>query len=240
MWFRISATFIETMTTYGSRDVTDEHQRPLRADAERNRRRILEAAGRLFAERGLDVPLDDIAACAGVGIGTVYRRFADKDALIDALFEEKLHGIEQLALDAVRIGDPWDAFEHFMRGVCAMHAADRGLKEAMLTDDSGRDRARRARDTIAPLGEMLLRRAQDAGVVRADLVTSDVPLMHFAVGFIADKTREAAPDAWKRILTLFLDGLKVRREDVTPLTGTPVRFEDLPATVSRRVARPQT
>jgi AcrR family transcriptional regulator len=216
-------------------DVSEaDSPRRLRADAERNRLRILDAAAVLFAERGLEVPLDDIAARAGVGIGTVYRRFADKDALIDALFEDKMRGIEALALEAVRIADPWEAFETFMRGVSGMHAADRGLKEAMLSDEGGRERAALARDTIAPLGQMLLQRAQQAGAVRADLVASDVPLMHFAVGFIADKTRDAAPDAWQRILTILLDGLRADPQGTTPIEGSPIALEDLPASLTRK------
>src|SRR6188768_1459630 len=116
-------------------------QRPLRSDAERNRQRILQAAEEVFAARGLDASMDDIARAAGVGVGTVYRRFPDRDALIDALFETKLHEIEAIALAALRITDPWEAFATFMRGVCAMHARDRGLKEAMLSDHRGADRA---------------------------------------------------------------------------------------------------
>src|SRR5215207_11651643 len=81
--------------------------RPLRADAERNRARILAAAAEVFAERGLDVSLDDIAAHAGVGVGTVYRRFPDKEALIDALCEDKIDRAVALADDALEIQDPW-------------------------------------------------------------------------------------------------------------------------------------
>jgi AcrR family transcriptional regulator len=208
--------------------------RPLRADAERNRKRILAAASELFAEYGLDVAIDDIAARAGVGIGTVYRRFPDRDALIDALFEDKIHEIEAIALEALRVNDPWEAFAAFMRGVCTLHARDRGLKEALLSDRCGAERAKLARDTIAPLGHMLLTRAQEAGVVRPDLVAADVPLMHFAVGFIADKTREASPDAWQRVLAIMLDGLKTERTDVTPLEADPVALEDIPRTLGKR------
>src|SRR5919205_689932 len=107
------------MTTPGS------SERPLRSDAERNRRRILEAAAEVFAERGLDASLDDIAAAAGVGVGTVYRRFPDKDVLIDALFEEKINHACRLAREALEHEDPWEGFVFFMRAMCAMHAADR-------------------------------------------------------------------------------------------------------------------
>src|SRR4051812_44395472 len=84
------------LSRYGVRDMADHpvSERPLRADAERNRRRILAAASDVFAERGLDASLDEVAAAAGVGIGTVYRRFPDKEALIDELFESKLRAVE--------------------------------------------------------------------------------------------------------------------------------------------------
>src|SRR3954468_23269692 len=113
----------------GHMSVTD---RPLRADAERNRQRIIAAAASVFAERGLDVSLDDIAAAAGVGVGTVYRRFPDKDALIDALFEAKINDIRQLAQRSLEVEDAWEGFSGFVRGVCALQARDRGLKEALL------------------------------------------------------------------------------------------------------------
>ena len=83
-------------------------ERPLRKDAERNRQRILEAAGELFAERGLGVTLDDVAHHAGVGVGTVYRRFPDKEVLIDALFEQRIEAIATIASEALEIEDPWD------------------------------------------------------------------------------------------------------------------------------------
>src|SRR3954454_7533369 len=120
-------------------------ERPLRADAERNRQRIIAAAASVFAERGLDVSLDEIAHAAGVGIGTVYRRFPDKDALIDALFEAKIDRAVALADTALEIEDPWEGFTTFMRGMCRMQAEDRGFKEALLVGDRGRERVAGAR-----------------------------------------------------------------------------------------------
>jgi len=181
--------------------------KPLRADAERNRTRILAAAAEVFAERGLDASLDEIAAAAGVGVGTVYRRFPDKDVLIDALFEEKINRARQLAQDALEVEDPWEGFAGFMRGMCRMQAGDRGLTEAMLSRDRGRERVAAARDRIAPVAIQVLHRAQEAGAVRADLGTFDVPLIHLCISLIADRTRDVAPDYWERILTIVLDGL---------------------------------
>lgn len=208
--------------------------RPLRVDAERNRGRILAAAARVFAERGLDVSLDDIAAAAGVGVGTVYRRFPDKDALIDALFEDRIAEVEQAARDALAIEDPWDGFQTFMRSACRLQAEDRGLKEALLGRDRGRERLLQGRNRIAPLATQLLSRAQASGAVRADLDGFDVPLMHFAVGFAADKTRDVAPDYWERFLTILLDGIVARREGTLPMPSEPLDSERFEAAMSRR------
>jgi AcrR family transcriptional regulator len=195
--------------------------RPLRADAERNRARILAAAGQLFAERGLDVSLDDIAAAAGVGVGTVYRRFPDKDALIDALFEEKIHQARALATEALAIEDPWEGFAFFMREMCTMQAGDRGFRDALLSRDRGLQRVAAAREAIAPVAVQVLHRAQEAGAVRDDLGTFDVPMLHLCVGLIAERTRDAAPDYWERILTVILDGLAAGAQR-TPMTAAPL------------------
>jgi AcrR family transcriptional regulator len=211
--------------------------RPLRSDAERNRQRILAAAAEVFATRGLGVSLDDIAAAAGVGVGTVYRRFADKEALIEALFERKIGDIEQLARSSLEVEDPWEAFAGFMYGVCEMQAEDRGLKEALLSTDRGHERLAAARDTIAPVAMQLLQRAQDAGAVRKDLAPFDIPIMHFSVGFVADTTRVAAPGYWKRILTILLDGLRAEREDTLPMPVEPLDHDQFTAAMRSRVRR---
>jgi len=184
--------------------------RPLRADAERNRARILAAAAEVFADRGLDVSLDEIAAHAGVGVGTVYRRFPDKDALIDALFEEKIDRAVELADRALEIEDPWEAFTTFMRGMCRMQAGDRGFKDALLVRDRGRERVAAARERIAPRAMQLLTRAQEAGAVRSDLGPFDVPMLNLCVSLIADRTRDVAPDYWERVLTIIIDGISAQ------------------------------
>jgi len=184
--------------------------RPLRADAERNRARILAAAAEVFADRGLDVSLDEIAAHAGVGVGTVYRRFPDKDALIDALFEEKIDRAVELADRALEIEDPWEAFTTFMRGMCRMQAGDRGFKDALLVRDRGRERVAAARERIAPRAMKLLKRAQEAGAIRSDLGPFDVPMLNLCVSLIADRTRDVAPDYWERVLTIIIDGISAQ------------------------------
>src|SRR3954467_15079526 len=104
----------------------------LRRDAERNRRRILAAAADAFAEGGLGVTMDEIARCAGVGVGTVYRRFPDKELLIEALFEERIDELVALAEAARDDPDPFAGIVRFFETFLAVQAADRGLKEVVL------------------------------------------------------------------------------------------------------------
>lgn len=212
---------------------TDTPDRQLRADAERNRLRILEVARELFATRGLGVSLDEIAAQAGVGIGTVYRRFTDKDGLIEALFEDKIAQLTAIAHEGLEHEDPWEGFCWFMWQACTLQACDRGLKEALHTRDRGRERVARARESIAPVASRLLQRAQAAGQVRDDLDSFDIPLTNFAVGFVADQTRDVAPDYWQRTLTLLLDGLAARRDAPTAMPAAPLDAQQFIAAMSR-------
>ncbi|HMI72272.1 MAG TPA: helix-turn-helix domain-containing protein, partial [Solirubrobacteraceae bacterium] len=114
--------------------------RPLRRDAERNRHRILEAAAEAFAERGLTITMDDIAEHAGVGVGTVYRRFPQKELLIEALFEERVGELVAMAERALEENDPWEALVGFLEGAQALQATNRGLKELVLSTTHGRER----------------------------------------------------------------------------------------------------
>jgi AcrR family transcriptional regulator len=212
-------------------------ERPLRSDAERNRQRILAAASEVFAERGLGVSLDDIAAAAGVGVGTVYRRFPDKDALIEALFEQKIRGIEDLARRSLEVEDPWEAFEGFMRGMCRLQAQDRGLKEALMSADRGHERLSAARETIAPVATKLLARAQEAGAVRADLGPFDVPMLHFAIGYVADATRAVHPSFYERVVTIMLDGLRAERDGTTEMPVEPLDQQQFLAAMSTKLRR---
>src|SRR6195952_3672740 len=120
--------------------VAETPERPLRKDAARNRERILGAAGEVFAERGLDVTLDDIARHAGVGVGTVYRRFADKDQLIEALFDRRLEQITELAQQSLAADDAFAGLVGFMTSSLELQAADRGLRELAFTGRLGRER----------------------------------------------------------------------------------------------------
>jgi AcrR family transcriptional regulator len=183
-------------------------ERPLRRDAERNRQRILDAARVVFAERGLGGSHDDIAREAGVGVGTVYRRFPDKEQLIDALFEARIEEIADVARAAVDHPDPWEALVGFLMRTQELQSQDRGLKEIVLGGARGAERAVAARSLIAPLAAQVLERAKNAGVVRGDIELTDIPLIQLAIGTIAESSRDVAPDVWRRMMTVVVDGLR--------------------------------
>lgn len=207
--------------------------RPLRADAERNRQRILEAAKTLFADRGVDVSVEEIAAAAGVGIGTFYRRFPDRESLVEAVFTTKLEGIVAAAHAALEIEDPGEAFRTFVLTVARMHARDRGLKAVTLSSDRGHEQVAAFRNAIQPLAQQLLERAQAAGAVREDLSTLDIPMLYQAVSAIVDRTCGVAPEYFERTLTLLVDGLARERSAPTPMPAPPLEPEQFVTIMSR-------
>src|SRR5438105_14248538 len=128
-----------------------EPVRPLRRDAERNRQRILKAASEVFTERGLGVSLDEIARHAGVGVGTVYRRFGTKEELVQALFMDRIESVAALAEQAAEAADPWSGLVCFMEQMAGMLAGDMGLRQMLMLARYGNDLAEYARRRNAPL-----------------------------------------------------------------------------------------
>jgi AcrR family transcriptional regulator len=204
--------------------------RPLRRDAERNRLRILQAAREVFADRGLNASLDQVAAHAGVGVGTVYRRFPDKGALIDGLFEERIGEVAAAGQRALTASDPWDGLVSFLHQANALLARDRGLKQALLA--GGARRTESAREKIIPIATELVARAQHAGSLRADLDPLDLPLIDLMVSAVAEMSREVSPELWQRALTIIIDGLATTRQTPTPLPGAPLDRDQLTAAVT--------
>ena len=200
--------------------------RPLRRDAERNRRRILEAAAEVFAERGLAVTMDDIADHAGVGVGTVYRRFPNKDLLIDALLEDRLAELVAMAERAQEEDDPWQALTGFLERGQALQAANRAVKELVLSTEHGRERVAHMRERLAPLVDALVERAQSSGQLRPDINETDVPLIQIMLGAVVDVTRDIEPETWRRLLAIIVDGLRAR-EPHTPLPAPALDSEQI-------------
>jgi AcrR family transcriptional regulator len=195
---------------------TEPSAPPLRADAERNRQRLLVAAKDLFASRGLHVTLDEVARHAGVGTGTAYRRFPNKDALIDALMVDRIGELADIARECLQDPDPWRGLTGYFERALALQAADRGLKEVLFSSGRGRERSNQARQQIAPVVTELVRRAQEAGAVRSDIAVSDVPLINFMLNTVVDFGRDVEPDLYRRYLAIVLDGLRPR-DDLAPL-----------------------
>ena len=191
--------------------------RPLRQDAERNRQRILVAAAEVFNERGLEVSLDEIARHAGVGVGTVYRRFRTKEELIEALFMDRLEMIAAIADEALASPDPWSGLVSFMERMAETMAGNVGLRQMLMFATYGRDLVAVARQHNAPLIEQLVQRAQAAGQLRADIRQTDIALLVLVLTETTQLAYAANPEIWRRYLTLILDGMRPAREGVTPL-----------------------
>ena len=183
-------------------------ERPLRRDAERNRQRILAAALELFTERGLGVTLNDVAHHAGVGVGTVYRRFPDKEQLIDALFEDKIAELISFAETALANPDAWEGLVGFITTLLEEQCSDRGLKEVLLGSSQGRERIAGARDELAPRVEELVARAQAQGTLWGDVRAADFPVVQMMIAAVIDTTADIEPQLWRRYLGLVLRGLR--------------------------------
>jgi AcrR family transcriptional regulator len=203
--------------------------KPLRADAERNRRKLLDAAAELFARKGLGVGLDEIARHAGVGVGTAYRRFPDKEQLIEALFDDRIEQIAALAERSAACEDAYAGLVEFIDGNVQLQSTDQGLKELILGSPHAIARVRAARARIEPAVESLVSRAQAAGQIRADVAHTDVALVQFMLTAISDITRDVDPDVWRRGLRLVLDGLRTPTPGAMP--GPPIPRESLDAVI---------
>ena len=190
----------------------------MRADAARNRGRLLEAAAEAFREEGLDVPVAEIARRAGVGPGTLFRHFPTKDDLVAAIIEERIQAMRPLA-----DGHGWEGLEHFIWNAAEMHAADRGLVAAikhraldnpLLTDCRT--------DLLTAVGTMV-EQAKADGDLRDDFEAGDVPALVSAIA--------ATGDEWRRYLQIMLDGLSTsgaapasaRRRSSGSSRATPAR-----------------
>jgi AcrR family transcriptional regulator len=194
---------------------------PLRADAERNRQRLIAAAREVFAERGLHVPMEDISRHAGVGVATLYRRFPTRAHLVAAAFGAKMCGYADAVARALAEPDAWAGFCGYIEQVCAMQAEDRGFANVLTmsfpTDkqfEAERDRAYRR------FGE-LVGRAQAAGKLRRDFVAEDLAMMLMANAGVIAGTADAAPGTWRRFACYMIQAFSAANAAPLPPPPTP-------------------
>jgi AcrR family transcriptional regulator len=182
--------------------------RPLRADAARNRGKLLDAAAAVLGKQGLDAPLEEVARRAGVSIGTLYNHFPDRAALVEAILPDQLSPLTALGEKALADPDPWNGFVSFLEGMFSLQARDRGINDAVARNAPG------AVDPEASCGgfghvERIIARAVAAGELRSDFAITDLTGLVWAVSRIIQE----APDdsrAWRRFLSIHLDGLRAR------------------------------
>jgi len=178
----------------------DTPTRPLRADAERNRQAIICAAGEVFALEGTAVTLEHIAEKAGVGVGTIYRRFPTIEALVGVVFEEKMRRFADTAEAAAAraMTEPWEAFAEYVLFVMEQQAADIAFSDVILSPGLGSELFRSETRRALTATQLLVARAQEAGAVRADFDESDLFMLQHANAGLIRGTQRSAPMAWKR------------------------------------------
>jgi AcrR family transcriptional regulator len=182
-------------------------EKPLRADARRNREKVLAAARAVFAEQGVDAQMDDVARRADVGVGTVYRHFPTKEALLNALSDELFAVVAVYTRNQLTLDDPWEAFTRAMWFGAEKTAGDRAFSEILSATRPGIARSCPGKeDLLVTIGE-LMDRCKAAGKMRQDAIVDDIGLMMCGVGS-ASQMEHPVPDAWRRHLAIMLDGLR--------------------------------
>jgi|SRR5882757_2721722 len=197
----------------------------LRRDAVRNRQLLIDAAGEVLGEQGLDAPLDEIARRAGVGNATLYRHFPTRERLYEVVFAEAGDMLERACNRALAIDDPWTALATYFEEACAFIADNQGLSDLMMQGMPRSPVLNDIRVKADTLMQTLLDRAQERGAVRADIVLTDVLFVLASLLRVVPASAAISPDAWRRHLAITLDGLRPR--DGANLPPTSLSYEQL-------------
>ncbi|MER5257608.1 MULTISPECIES: helix-turn-helix domain-containing protein [unclassified Streptomyces] len=214
----------------GDADRSHRPAPPRRRDARRNWDLLVGAAREVFAEQGLEAPLDVIARRAGVGNATLYRNFPTRAALIDAVFHDLLTGTMTAGEEARTAPDAWTALNAYLQAVFVTLAADRGTNDLMTTHLQGIEALQTVHAHNRETMEILLSRGREQGTVRPDATTEDVLFALAALGrAIPALTTATTPESWRRPLTLLLDGLRASRttSPLPPPALTPTQLADV-------------
>jgi AcrR family transcriptional regulator len=181
--------------------------KPVRKDVARNRGLLMQSAEELFAKRGTEVTLEEIARHAGVGVATAYRHFESKSAIVEAMLESRVGKFLAVLHECESITDPREAFETYLYRICELQATDRGMREA-ISANHGIDKVAEFRDRGKPLFERLFQRAKQAGAFRPECEPSDIVVAFWMIGKVSDATDRSSPEQWRRQLSFLLDGLR--------------------------------
>jgi AcrR family transcriptional regulator len=189
---------------------------PRRRDAKERRDRLIAAAQREFAARGVDASLERIARDAGVAIGTLYRHFPTRLDLLMAAFEPRLQEFLDGAKNALEMNDPWEGFLYYLENLFRLQAGDRGFNDFLSRRFPGSADTERIHDQMCRQIEAILTRAQEAGQVRPDITQADIVNLIWSNGRMIDATSTTAPNAWRRHLYLMLDAYRAERAHPIP------------------------
>ncbi len=196
----------------------------LRADAARNRAVIVAVARDVFAEHGLEAPLEAIAARAGVGIATLYRRFPTREKLVAAALVDQVAEYAAAARQALAAADPWTGFAGFVERICELQAGDRGLSDLLSMTLSADEQVEQLRATANELLGTMIDRAKAAGALREDFVAEDLGVLLIATSAVMHVTRAEAPEAWRRFVALGLDSFRPGGSPALPGPPSPAQM----------------
>lgn len=205
-----------------------------RSHARRNHELLVATAREVFAERGVDGSLEEIARRAGVGIGTLYRHFATRDALIEAVFERRIGDFVAIAEAAAEEPDAWLAFTGFLEAMLNLQSEDRMLKDVLWRSAPGAERVESARARLRGLYEQVLERAHAQGELRADFGFADLAVLLWSFAPLTEAS-EVGSNVWARHLHVLLDGL--RAGAASPQSEPPLSNEDMRVLRERRMGR---
>jgi AcrR family transcriptional regulator len=191
-------------------------QRPLRRDARESHDKLIAAAQREFAVRGVDASLEQIARDAGVAIGTLYRHFPTRLDLLMAALRPRLQEFVDGADQALEMEDPWEAFVAYLENLFAVQAGDRGFNDFLSRRFPGNAETEHIHDVMCQQIDDVLARAQEAGRARPDITRADIVNLIWSNGRIIDATSAKAPTAWRRQLHLMLDAYRAERAHALP------------------------
>lgn len=200
--------------------------KPVRKDVARNRGLLMRSAEALFAERGTDVALEEIARHAGVGVATAYRHFASKQALVEAMAETKTGQFMAVLRECEAIADPREAFEACLYRICELQANDRGMRQ-VISATHGIDKVAAFHQRGGPQFERLFNRAKQAGAFRPECEASDLVVAFWMIGKVSDATSRNSPEQWRRQLGFLLDGLREEAAPRQPPTAPSLSMQQI-------------